>query len=204
MPHLFKCKPGIYKMTNKVSGNYYIGSSSNISVRISGHKSLLFKKDYGNNNIRIKNDLNKYGARSFEFEVLEYCDNSIRKIREQYYFELLKPTFNIWPTVHNAKGRSYTLDQLKKCFPKREIKDKKAFSEKLKAAWKIRRERPDGISTLKMLDRTGKKHSEETKKLYSDQRKGKMKSYEFKEKIRRSRLGTKWDSINKTWIKGEK
>jgi group I intron endonuclease len=198
---VFKCRPGVYKMSNKVSNNFYIGSSKNVSHRIKTHKYELRHGYKGN--IRIRADLEKYGVDSFVFESLEYCDQSVIKKREQYHFERLNPSYNVWKNVYSACGRSYTREQLTNSFPKREIKDKDSFKKKLKEAWKIRRLRSDGISTLKMLDRTGKFHSEETKKLMKLNRKGISKSESTKEKIRLKRLGTKWDSENKTWIKKE-
>lgn len=195
----FKCKPGVYKMINTISGNFYIGSSKNVSIRIKTHKYLL-RHGY-KSNIRIKSDLERYGLESFIFEAIEYCDENIMKDREQYYFDQLKPNYNVWNNVFNAIGRLYTPEQLQNCFPKREIKDKDAFKKKLKESWLIRKNRPDGIATLNMLDRTGKLHSPETIAKMKANRKGKPKSQEFKEKLRQARLGTKWDPINKTWIK---
>ena len=145
--------------------------------------------------------MTKYGIDSFEFEVIEYCENDSRFERESYWFNELRPSYNVWPTIYSAKGRIYTPEQMKTIFPYSTIKNKKEFSDKLVKAWKKRRLRPDGIATLSMLDRTGKKHTEETKKLYSEQRKGVKKSKEHGEKIRQWRLGTKWDPINRKWIK---
>ena len=196
---LEKCS-GVYKMTNKITNESYIGSSGNIYNRYYSHWDRMKKGDH--DNYKIRNLVELHERSSFIFEVLEYCDKSIIKEREQYYFDLLKPSLNIWPTVFSTIGRSYTPEQLKNFSKPGPIKDKETFKKKLREAWLIRRERPDGIETLKMLNRTGKEFSEETKNLMSLQRKGKPKSMEWKEKIRLSRLGTKRDPINKTWIKG--
>lgn len=202
MPHgifLYKAKPGVYKMLNTETGNFYIGSSINVSQRIKTHKQQLRLGYKGN--IRIREDLEKHGSKSFKFEVLEYCDSGIIKQREQYYFELLKPYYNVWKSVYNATGRSYTPEQLQSFKMPHPIKDKEAFKEKLRKAWEIRRTRPDGIAMLKMLNRTGKLHTDEAKAKMSLKGKGRPKSPEFKEKLRRAHLGTKWDRLNRTWIK---
>jgi group I intron endonuclease len=198
---MYKTKPGIYKITNLVTGYSYVGSSKNVSKRIKTHKYAL-RNGY-KYNIRIREDLEKFGFDSFVFELIEYCSIDDCLNREQYWFEKLNPFYNVWPSVYNAKGRLYTENQLKKFSVKREIKDKLSFSNKLKEAWKQRRLRPDGIATLKMLDRTGKLHSEETKKIFSEKRKGKIVSDETKEKIRMARIGTKWDKEQKKWIRNE-
>lgn len=35
-----------------------------------------------------------YGLENFTFEVLEYCQENIRKNREQHYIETIKPSYN--------------------------------------------------------------------------------------------------------------
>jgi len=194
---VFKGKAGVYKMINSISGNFYIGSSKNISQRVKTHKQQL-KLGY-KGNIRIKNDLEKYGIDSFRFESLEYCDESIMKDREQYYFELLKPTYNVWKNIYSASGRYYTQEQLESSFPKREIKDKDSFRKKLRESWARRKLDPNYKESIKHLDKTGSKHSEETKRLFSLQRKGKPKSEETRKKMSEARLG--WKFIDGQWIK---
>lgn len=197
---IFKEASGVYKMINIISGNFYIGSSKNISKRIGAHRYAIKNKKH--DNVRIQEDAIKYGIDSFKFEVLEYCDFKVTHNREQYYFELLNPTYNVWPSVYSARNRSYTSEQLQKFkYLRKPIRDIKAFSEKLKEAWKERRKRPDGIATLQMLNRTGKLHSEETKQEYCIQRKGKPKSQAMKDKLRNTRKGTKL--INGRFVKKE-
>lgn len=202
----FKAKPGVYKMINTISGNVYIGSSINISRRISNHKKEL-KKGY-KDNIRIRTDLEKYGKESFDFEVLEYCNLEDTKAREQYYFELLKPFYNVWKTIYSAANRTYTPEQLKHlaeiCRSKR-IKDIELFKKNRRELWAERKKDPNYKEKyLKHFDKTGTKHSPETIELFKKQRKGKPKSEEMKNRLRQARLGTKWDPKNKTWIKGDR
>ncbi len=197
--HIYVQKPGIYKMHNLVTNNFYIGSSKNVSKRIGIHKYNL--KNNITDNIRIKKDLEDHGYQSFIFSVIEYCLDDIRLELEQKYYEELKPFYNVWPSIYSAENRSYTLEQLERFkTTKHTIKDKDSFKEKLRIAWKNRRNTPSGKATLEMLDRRGKLHSEETKMFYSKQRKGIPKSEEFKEKLRIKRLGSKWDPINNKWI----
>ena len=201
MKHIYHTKPGIYKMFNVVTGNFYIGSSKNISMRIGSHRMNL-KKGY-KDNIRVARDLVDHGIDSFKFELIEYCDFSITHEREQYYYELLKPYYNIWPTVYSASGRSYTDEQLKS-FQGRShiIKDKKSFSEKLKKVWAERKASPGYEEYIKRLSSIPRVPiTEETRKKLSLARKGKPKSKSMKEKTRLRRLDTKWDSVNRVWTK---
>jgi len=59
---------GIYQILHTESQKRYIGSSKNISKRLSHHKwSLKNKKHY---NDYLQKIYNKYGAEAFEFSVL--------------------------------------------------------------------------------------------------------------------------------------
>lgn len=195
-----RIQSGVYRMTNTITGNSYIGSSKNIYKRIKRHEYLL-RNGY-QDNVRIREDLNKYGFESFMFDVLEYCDTPSMKEREQYFFEILRPYYNVWKSIYSAEGRDYTPEQLasfRNIY--RPIRDVSSFREKLRVAWKERRKRPDGIATLEMLNRTGKKHSDETKEQYGLTRKGKPKSEEMKAKLRKYRQGTKL--VNGHFVKEE-
>jgi group I intron endonuclease len=205
--HVFKQLPGVYKMLNTQSKNIYIGSTNNISKRIGTHKYSLKNKCH--DNIRIMQDLEKYGFESFEFEVLKYLSANInlkdRLELEQFYFEKFNPYYNIWPQIYSANNRKYTVEQLNKLQEKlKNVRDnfnKEAISTKMHIAWQRRRNTLSGQNTLLMLNRTGKKASLELREKLSKQRKGKPKSQEFKDKLRKFRLGTKWDNINKKWVR---
>lgn len=76
---------GIYCIENKVNSKKYIGQSNNIYARWYNHKYCL-------NNNRHENDhlqkaWNKYGENSFDFTILELCDENIIDAREQYYID---------------------------------------------------------------------------------------------------------------------
>lgn len=180
---------GVYRIQNMVTGKIYIGSSNDIYKRIGRHKYVL-KKGL-NENIRMKQDCEKYGLNSFLFGIVEYCEKGKLKEREQHYFQLWNPQYNVWKNIYSAKNREYTKEQLKyfKTY-QHGPKDLKKFSETLKKAWVIKREKytSEELFKIKSDSRKGIKHSEETKKLFSLQRKGKKKPSGFGEKIREVRL----------------
>lgn len=62
-------KTGIYKITNKINGKYYVGSSSYINQRWSTHRKLLNKNKHYNPH--LQNAWEKYGKESFDFIVIE-------------------------------------------------------------------------------------------------------------------------------------
>ncbi len=186
---VYKKESGVYRIQNIFTGNIYIGSSTDIYKRIGRHKYVL--KNGLKENIRMKNDYDIFGINSFVFGIVEYCDKSLLKEREQYYFEIWKPQYNVWKSIYNAKNREYTTEQLEyfKTLG-RGPKDMQKHSESLKKAWVRRREKytPEELFKKKSDSRKGIKHSEETKRLFSLQRKGKKKPIGHGEKIRQVRL----------------
>lgn len=92
-----KNKSGIYKFTNKLNGNFYIGSSVNLSRRFINYYTLSYISKV-KSHLTISRALIKYGYFNFELEILEalrVCDVSDLLKREQYYIDSLKPIYNI-------------------------------------------------------------------------------------------------------------
>ena len=89
---------GVYKITNTITGDFYIGSSKNIKKRWLEHKRQTTWKQHPNNPMYL--DMKKYGTNKFELEILEEVEIAHLKEREQQLIEKLKPTYN----QMNAKG----------------------------------------------------------------------------------------------------
>ena len=89
---------GVYKITNTVTGDFYIGSSKDVKERWKGHKWQSTWKKYPNK--QLYQDMQKYGVDEFEFEVLEEVEPAKLKEKEQQFIQTLKPTYNSC----NAKG----------------------------------------------------------------------------------------------------
>ena len=83
---------GIYKITNKITGDFYIGSSKDVKLRLAVHKCKSTWKNYPNK--QLYQDMQKYGVDKFEFEILEEVEADSLKEKEQYFIETLKPTYN--------------------------------------------------------------------------------------------------------------
>ena len=92
---------GIYKWTNLINGNFYIGSSINLSKRFLKYfnNNLLTK-----NNMLINRAILKYGHIKFSLEILEYCSSKDIIKREQYYLDLLKPKYNTLRIAGSSYG----------------------------------------------------------------------------------------------------
>ena len=89
---------GVYKITNTITGDFYIGSSNNVKRRWTEHKKPSTRKRFPNN--QLYKDMQKYGIENFVFEVIEEAEESFLKEKEQKFIETLKPTYNSC----NAKG----------------------------------------------------------------------------------------------------
>ena len=83
---------GIYKITNTVTGDFYIGSSKNVKQRWTFHKCPSSWKRYSNSQMYL--DMKKYGIDKFEFQVIEEAEPEELKVAEQQFIEKLKPTYN--------------------------------------------------------------------------------------------------------------
>ena len=89
---------GVYKITNTVTGKFYIGSSKNVKSRLAVHKCQSTWNECPNK--QLYKDMKKYGVDKFEFEVIEEVEPEHLKETEQRFIETLKPTYN----SNNANG----------------------------------------------------------------------------------------------------
>jgi group I intron endonuclease len=58
----------------------------------------------------IYSALLKYGYEDFTLDILEYCEINILIEREQYYFDLLKPEYNILKAANSRIGSKHSLN----------------------------------------------------------------------------------------------
>ena len=88
----------VYKITNTITGDFYIGSSKNVKQRLAVHKCQSTWKNYPNNPMYL--DMQKYGVDNFDFQILEEVEVDKLKETEQQFIEKLKPIYN----NRNANG----------------------------------------------------------------------------------------------------
>lgn len=118
---------GIYKITNKSTQKFYIGSSINIKSRLNKHRYHL--KNNTHHSDHLQRSYNKYGKEKFVFEILEEISilknetkeqfkKRLVEGREQYYLDTLKPWdpkigYNVYKFANSSKDANN--ETIKKC-----------------------------------------------------------------------------------------
>ena len=96
----------VYKITNTITCDFYIGSSNNVKRRWTKHKSKSTWKQCPNN--LLYQDFQKYGIDKFVFEILAEFEIDRLKEAEQQFIETLKPTYN------NYRAKGFDIERRKK------------------------------------------------------------------------------------------
>ena len=112
----------VYKITNTITGDLYIGSSKNIKSRWACHKCPSTWNKCPNNPMYL--DMQKYGLDKFEFQVIAEVEPEHLKETEQKFIETLKPTYN----DRNANG--WDTERIKKSIKKYQKSNKCKESNK--------------------------------------------------------------------------
>jgi len=94
---------GIYKIVNRVNGKYYLGSSVNIKKRWKTHRCDL--RHNRHHCIHLQRAWNKYGEKSFIFEIVEEVNKKILLEKEQYHLDTYTP-WNVKVGYNMSKSAS--------------------------------------------------------------------------------------------------
>jgi len=169
-------KSGIYKITNIINNNIYIGQSGNLHERKTRHITSLKGKYHYNSHLQRAFD--KYGIDSFNFETVLICEPFELTYYEQQLVDLYNPEYNIH----------------KKCVTSPlGVKRSEEFRQKISGVnnWNygkpMSEERKTNLSNLKK----GTHPSEETRKKLSEARLGKPRLPETIRKMSEAQKGEK-------------
>lgn len=167
---------GIYTITNISNGKIYVGQAINMFYRWSEHRCSLRNKYFEND--RLQKAWNKYGEKSFIFEVLVECEERFLNSEEHYWATILKSHnreygYNLRPTNPEGKSRAFTYGPMSKetkakifteernkkiSITKTGIPRNQNTKDKLSNYWKGQYEKNLVINPMQ-----DKKHSQETK-----------------------------------------
>lgn len=76
---------GIYRITNLITGESYVGQSSNIRKRWIDHKNRYKNPKSIDYNSRLYNDMRIYGIDNFKFSVIEECNRDELLDKEKFW-----------------------------------------------------------------------------------------------------------------------
>ena len=162
---------GVYKITNTVTGDFYIGSSKDVKRRWREHKCQSRWNDNSNNPMYL--DMQRYGVEKFVFEILEVVEEGKLKDAEQKFIETLNPSYN----DRNANG--WDIERRKKT--QKESRKKYQKSDKFKEAQKKYNKSDKGKKSQRKAQKKYQKSDKfkEAQKKYekSDKRKKTKKEY---------------------------
>jgi len=147
----------IYKTTNLINANYYIGM----------HSTSNLDDGYIGSGNRIRRSIRKHGKENFKFQILEFCNSreelAIRE-KEIVNEDLVRDRLCMNLKIGGEGGwHIYATNAFKLKLQDPEFK--KSFGKKISEANYRRIARGE---ILKAPDWTGKKHREETKKKIGD------------------------------------
>lgn len=171
---------GIYKITNKINGKFYVGQSVDIKRRWKEHKIISREE-----NLSIKKAIKKYGVENFDFSILEECNIEILNQQEEYYISMLNPKYNRTKGGVGAKGH-FLSDETKS-----------VLRDKGKLQWVILSDEDKSLRISKNLKGPRKGHlvHDSTREKLRAYNKGKKQSAETIKK----RMDT-FEKIGHNWI----
>lgn len=105
---------GIYKIVNTQDKKAYIGSSVNIDSREYKHFWMLERGTH--DNPHLQNAFNKFGKESFNFQIIEECDDGDLVNKENFYISQYKsnlPEFGYNLATVNEFRRNTFNDEVK-------------------------------------------------------------------------------------------
>lgn len=183
---------GIYVIKNTSSEKVYVGKSSDVKTRWSRHKYELSKGIHVNTH--LQNAWNKYGKDSFEFNIVEKCDENELSAREIYWIKKLNSYRNGYNATEGGEGAPLPVDvkakigaASKEWWSNPENKKKMSESRKGEGSFWYGKTFPEDM--IVKLSESHKNPSEEVRQKHRDAMKGRVLSDETKLKISESLTG---------------
>ena len=150
----------VYKITNTITGDFYIGSSKDVKRRWRSHKCTSTWSKCPNNPMYL--DMQKYGVDNFVFEILEVVEEDSLKEIEQQFIETLKPAYN----DRNANG--WDIERYKECNRKANRKYEKSDKrKKYKKEYNKEYQKTDKYKKYQKSDKYKESHRKAVNKYYS-------------------------------------
>lgn len=99
-----KDKAGVYQFINLLTGESYVGSSTNLSRRFKQYFNYSYISSPARGRSIVYSSILNNGYSNFNIIILEYCKIENTIIREQFYIDVINPTMNILQMAGNSLG----------------------------------------------------------------------------------------------------
>lgn len=96
-------RSGIYKITNIVNGDFYIGGTTNFGRRFAEHNRST-RNQVTKSCTELIEASKIHGPDSLLFEIVEYCTPELLHEREDYYIATLDPPYNLYLGWNAKRG----------------------------------------------------------------------------------------------------
>ena len=98
---------GVYRLLNIITGECYVGSSTNLGNRLAVHRYRMQNRIHANRNVQAAFD--EHGINAFSFEVLKLVTDKTQLIAyEQHYIDQLMPAYNLAPKAGTCLGVKFS------------------------------------------------------------------------------------------------
>jgi len=107
-------KSGVYMLINNITKDLYIGSSINLTSRMTSH--FYHSKSETKGKTLINRAMNKYKLNNFSLGILEFCikDPIVCTTAEQKWMDLYKPSYNILKIAGSSFGFTHSIETIAK------------------------------------------------------------------------------------------
>lgn len=175
---------GVYKITNLITGRYYIGSSYHCEERRKEHFQGL--RNGTHVNAYMLHSFQKHGKENFKFEIIHELPEDQARDKEQWYID------NFYDEMYNISKTAYDGGDLISYHPDKEniiARMTEAINERYKNMSEADKEKQWGYIKEKGNPMQGRKHTEESKRKMSlssmgnTANKGKKASKETRERL---------------------
>lgn len=138
---------GIYKITNMINGQEYVGQSRNIHKRWLAHLNSAFNNNDHSYNTPLYRAIRKYGLENFDFKVLEECSVTELNQKEEKWISKLDTFFNGYNLTlgGDSSGGGVPKENILGVFHDLETTD--LLHREIAKKWKISTEMVQGINT---------------------------------------------------------
>lgn len=138
---------GIYKITNKITGQSYIGQSSQIEKRKKRHFSTANNPmDHSYNN-PLYRAIRKYGKNNFDFSIIEECSVQQLNEKERYWIKFYNTFFNGYNLTMGGDGSGTQQKKESIIGIIYDLENTNLFQKEIAKKWKISEEMVQGINT---------------------------------------------------------